>query len=210
MKWFYDLVVFLCALPGLIWFRPKRIYEGGRKVRVKGGVLTIANHVGYYDPIYLMYGVPYRRHHFVCTKDILSNRFRVWFLQKCMCIPIDRDNMSMESFRRIVGVMKEGGMVTMFPEGHIVKDAKEKEKFKSGMVLMAMQAHAPILPENSPSTNSSQVRPKSFFSILVSIGKAFPLFFCMAIMPKRKVFPFSYTCEPQPNPVSMRVSKTGG
>ena len=41
MKWFYDLVVFFCALPGLLWFRPKRIYEGGKKVRVKGGVLTI-------------------------------------------------------------------------------------------------------------------------------------------------------------------------
>ncbi len=146
MKWFYDLVVFFCALPGLIWFRPKKIYEGRRKVRVKGGCLTIANHVGFYDPIYLMYGVPYRRHHFVCTKDILSTRFRAWFLKKCMCIPIDRDNMSMDSFRRIVGVMKEGGMVTMFPEGHIVKEGNTQEKFKSGMVLMAVQAHAPILP----------------------------------------------------------------
>lgn len=147
MRWFYDLVVFFCALPGLLWFRPKKIYEGGKRVRVKGGCLTIANHVGYYDPIYLMYGVPDRRHHFVCTKDILTNRFRVWFLQKCMCIPIDRDNMSMDSFRRIVGVMKQGGMVTMFPEGHIVKgEEKENAKFKSGMVLMAVQAKAPILP----------------------------------------------------------------
>ena len=57
MKWFYDLVVFFCALPGLLWFRPKKIYEGGKKVRVKGGVLTIANHVGYCDPLYLLYGV---------------------------------------------------------------------------------------------------------------------------------------------------------
>lgn len=147
MKWFYDLVVFLLALPGLLWFRPKKIYEGGRKVRVKGGALTIANHVGYYDPIYLMYGVPYRRHHFVCTEDILSNRFRRWFLPKCLCIPIDRENMSMDSFRKIVDTMKEGEMVTMFPEGHIVKEEeKSSQKFKSGMVLMAVQAHAPILP----------------------------------------------------------------
>ncbi|MBQ4001922.1 MAG: 1-acyl-sn-glycerol-3-phosphate acyltransferase [Lachnospiraceae bacterium] len=146
MKWFYDLVVFFCALPGLLWFRPKRIYEGGKKVRVKGGVLTIANHVGYCDPLYLLYGVPYRRHHFVCTEDILSSRFRKWFLPKCLCIPIDRENMSMDSFRKIVGVMKEGGMVTMFPEGHIVRDDSTAGQFKSGMILMAVQAHVPILP----------------------------------------------------------------
>ena len=165
MRWFYDLVVFFCALPGLLWFRPKRIYEGGKKVRVKGGALTIANHVGYYDPIYLMYGVPYRRHHFVCTKDILSNGFRRWFLQKCMCIPIDRDNMSMDSFRRIVAVMKSGGMVTMFPEGHIVTDEKTQAKFKSGMVLMALQAHSPILPV-------AVKKRKHFFSRLrVAIGQ---------------------------------------
>ena len=147
MKWFYDLVVFFLALPGLLWFRPKKIYEGGKKVRVKGGVLTIANHVGFYDPVYLMYGVPYRRHHFVCTEDILSSPFRRWFLPKCLCIPIDRENMSMDSFRKIVDVLKQGEMVTMFPEGHIVKEEENASgSFKSGMVLMAVQAHVPILP----------------------------------------------------------------
>ena len=145
MRWFYDLIVVTHALPGFIWFRTKRIYEGGKRVRLKGGALTIANHVGYFDPIYLMYAIPYRRQHFVCAQEILSSPFRAWFLKMAMCIPIDRKNMSMESFREIVDVMKKGGMVTMFPEGHIEQNG-EKEKFKSGMVLMAVQAHVPILP----------------------------------------------------------------
>ena len=148
MRWFYDLIYVLHALPGLLWFRTKILYEGGKKVRVKGGALTIANHIGFFDPIYLMYAVPYRRHHFVCAKEIYkTSRFREWFLRMCMCIPIDRENMSMESFRQIVDIMKQGGMVSMFPEGHISRDEEKKtQHFKPGMILMAMQAHVPILP----------------------------------------------------------------
>ena len=147
MIWFYTLVVILCALPGLLWFRPKRIYEGGSRIRLKGGAMLIANHIGYYDPIYLLYAVPDRRQHFVCAKDIMTTRFRKWFLPMCLCIPIDRENMSMESFRQIVDVMKQGEVVTMFPEGHIARnEEKETEQFKPGMILMAVQAHVPIVP----------------------------------------------------------------
>ena len=94
MKWFYDMVYFLTCLPGIIWFRTKIIYPEGKKVRIKGGAMVVSNHIGFYDPIYLMYGIWYRRHHFVCMKEFFDKKFVGWFFDKCMCIPIDRDNLS--------------------------------------------------------------------------------------------------------------------
>lgn len=145
MKWFYDMVVFLTALPGLIWFRPKIYYPEGKQ-KLKGGTLLISNHIGVYDPIYLMYTVKYRRHHFLCMKEFYDNKFVAWFFDKCMCIPVDRENFGMETFRKITGILKDGGLVSMFPEGHVNFDEGKAKQFKQGMVLMAIQGNAKIVP----------------------------------------------------------------
>lgn len=145
MKWFYDLVVFFTALPGLIWFRPKIYYPEGKK-KIKGGALLISNHVGFYDPIYLMYTIFYRRHHFICMKEFFDKKFVGWFFKMCMCIPVDRENFGMGSFRQITDVLKSGGLVSMFPEGHVNLEEGAAKQFKTGMVLMAIQGGAPIVP----------------------------------------------------------------
>ena len=42
---FYDFVKITAAIPGLIWFRPKRIYVNeNAKKKIKGGALLISNH----------------------------------------------------------------------------------------------------------------------------------------------------------------------
>ena len=147
MKWFYDFVIFMTALPGLIWFRTKVIFPGGKKVRIKGGALVVSNHIGFYDPIYLMYGIWYRRHRFVCMQEFMEKKFVGKFFRMCMCIPIDRDNLSMDSFREITDALKQGGVVTMFPEGHVnLEEGAAAKAYKSGMVLMALRGNAPIVP----------------------------------------------------------------
>ena len=40
--WFYDFVKLTAALPGLLWFRPKWIYENeAAKKRVRGGAIYV-------------------------------------------------------------------------------------------------------------------------------------------------------------------------
>lgn len=146
MQWFYDLIVFLTGLKGLLWFRTKVLFENGRKYRIKGGALVISNHIGFYDPIYIMFGIWYRRHHFVCMKEFFDRPFVGWFFRMCMCIPIDRDNMALDSFRKIVDILKAGKVVSMFPEGHVNLEEGHSQTFKSGMVLMALQSGVPIIP----------------------------------------------------------------
>ena len=143
---FYDFVKITAAIPGLIWYRTKKIYESDKaKKKIKGGALLISNHSGDFDPIAVMFGVWYRRHHFIATKGLFDSRVKRFLFERFHCIEIDKDNVSMTTFREIVDHLKRGKLVSMFPEGHITRD-EEVQRFKSGAVLMAVTAKSPIVP----------------------------------------------------------------
>lgn len=143
---FYDFVKFT-AIPGYLWFRPKRVFASKEaKRKIKGGTLLISNHVGFSDPIMIMLSIWYRRHHFICTKDFFEGKSRLIF-KGFHCIPIDKENFGMGSFRTITEHLKNGELVSMFPEGHVNEDStKGVDQFKSGMVLMSVMSGKPIVP----------------------------------------------------------------
>lgn len=143
---FYDFVKLTAALPGLVWYRPQWRYESSAaRARLRGGNLLIANHVGFFDPIYVMLAVWYRRHRFVCSKEFFEGRKRILF-QGFRCIPVDRENFGLGTLRLIADELKAGSLVSLFPEGHINVEGGQMAAFKSGMVLMALQGKAPIVP----------------------------------------------------------------
>ena len=88
----YDFVKVTAALPGLLWLRPRWRYENKEaRRRIRGGAVVIANHVGFFDPIYVMFAIWYRRHHFICGKEFFESKSRWWF-EHFLCIPVDRGN----------------------------------------------------------------------------------------------------------------------
>ncbi|MBQ9414645.1 MAG: 1-acyl-sn-glycerol-3-phosphate acyltransferase, partial [Clostridia bacterium] len=142
----FDFMKVTAALPGLLWFRPRWIYENdAAKKRIRGGALLVSNHDGFFDPLYLQFAVWYRRHHFICSKEFFEGR-AAWMFRAFHCIPIDRENFQMSSFRGILDHLRAGELVTIFPEGHVNDGSGEIAAFKSGMVLMAMQSRTPIIP----------------------------------------------------------------
>jgi 1-acyl-sn-glycerol-3-phosphate acyltransferase len=87
------------------------------------------------------------------------------FLRACGCIRIDRNNVTMNTLRVITDKLKQGEIVSMFPQGRISSGGDEGASFKSGMVLMAIRSGAPIVPVYIK-------QKKSFFSRLnVVIGE---------------------------------------
>ena len=142
----YDFIKATAAIPGLIWFRPKIRYVSEQaKERLRGGVLLVSNHAGFLDPVCLMIAIWYRRHHFVCLNEFFDGKLRSWLFSRFHCIPINRDNISLDSLRRITEELQKEHLVTMFPEGHVTADTN-LAPFKSGMVLLAMQSGKPIVP----------------------------------------------------------------
>lgn len=134
--------------PLILWFRVKRIYSSPEaKKKIKGGALLISNHISLADPMYLLLAIWYRRHHFVAMQKMFENKFKKWLFSKVFrCIEVNRENVSIKSFKEITNHLKSGKLVTMFPEGHINIENDGVNPFKSGMVMMAVKSGCPIVP----------------------------------------------------------------
>lgn len=142
----YDFIKATAAIPGMIWFRPKvRYISPAAKEKLRGGVLLVSNHTGFMDPVCLMFAIWYRRHHFVCLDRFFEGTVKRWFFTRFHCIPINRDNLSLDALRPITEELKKEHLVTMFPEGHVTGN-ENMAPFKSGMILLAMQSGKPIVP----------------------------------------------------------------
>ena len=143
-------IIRVSAIPGLLWFRPKKYYlHCEDKKRIKGGALIIANHITLFDPMYLMLTIKSRRHHCICMDELFENKkLKRWVFTKCfLCLPISRKQVTFGQIKDIINCLKAGNLVTMFPEGKIQENKEEGiQSFKSGMVMMAMRGNVPIIP----------------------------------------------------------------
>ena len=144
-NFWYDFVKITGLIPGLLWIRPKVIRTGGKCPR--GGVLISSNHPTFLDPIILLASIRERRLHSLATTDLFSNKLKTFMFTQMHCIPVDKNNFSMTTFHEVVDRLKAGKAVVIFPEGQVNRGGgREINAFKSGAILMAHRASAPILP----------------------------------------------------------------
>ena len=144
-NFWYDFVKVTGMIPGLIWIRPKVIRVGGKCPR--GGVLISSNHPTFLDPIILLASIRARRLPSLATTDLFTTKLKAFMFTRMHCIPVDKNNFSMTTFHEVVDRLKDGCAVVIFPEGHVNRGGgQEINAFKSGAILMAHRASAPILP----------------------------------------------------------------
>lgn len=167
----YDFVK-ITGVP-LMWpfLRPKFIYENEQaKQKIKGGALLISNHSGRIDPIVALFPLWYRRQHFVTTKELFDTKLKRWFFTRMHCIEIDRDDVSMQSFKRIISYLKDEKVVSIFPEGRMT-NTEEVQKFKSGAVLMSILAQKPIVPIYQQKRTSIFQRQRIIIGQTIDVAK---------------------------------------
>lgn len=141
----YDFVKITGAIPTLLWFRPKVIYES-KKPKLKS-VLICSNHIGLFDPVILQFLFPFRRTTSLATKDLYRNKVLSFFFRNMHCIMVDKENFSISSFHDVIDELKKNKPVIIFPEGKVNTGDKESlMTLKSGAILMAYMAKSPLLP----------------------------------------------------------------
>lgn len=148
---FYDFVKITGAIPLLLWLRNKVYFidkdaKAEYKKAVKGGALVACNHARFLDAVIIQALIWYRRVNTVAMKELFSTKFWSWFYTHILCISIDRDNVDVSSIKEVVTRLKEGKIVSIFPEGHINEGEDGVQTYKSGTVLMALMAKKPIIP----------------------------------------------------------------
>lgn len=130
----------------MLWLRQKIYRPYGNKTP-GGGVLVSANHRSLLDPVIIHVAFPGRRMHSLATKDLYNTERKKKFFNRMHCIEVDKDNFSLASFHEVTTRLQDGKMVVIFPEGGLNRDKENTiHAFKSGAVLMAHKACAPILP----------------------------------------------------------------
>lgn len=169
---FYDFVKVTAALPSLLFIRPRRYYESKEaKNKIKGGAIVIANHVEFLDPVKMHCVLWYRRLYFLAVKDLFATGLKKWFFSGVLCLPVDKENFSMDTFNRVVDAAKEGHVVCIYPEGQINREENRVGGFKSGVILMALKSKVPVVPIYCPKSRGIFHMNYAVIGEPVDIGK---------------------------------------
>jgi 1-acyl-sn-glycerol-3-phosphate acyltransferase len=115
---------------------------GAEKIPKTGAVLLAANHASFFDPFWLG----------ICTNRIVryimhASYYRSIghpFFRALATIPVD-DGGTLGALRAGKQVLEQGGVVGMFPEGHVSDDGQLQEP-KSGALFLAQRGGATVVP----------------------------------------------------------------
>lgn len=145
---FYDFVKITGILPALLFLRMKSIFLNKitKKRLKKEPCIIVSNHNSFLDPLILLTTFYYKRIGIVATKELFNTRFKNRLFTSFGCIYVDKENVSIKTFKQVKERILRGHSVGIFPEGRIVHQQKEIDNFKSGVILMAFMANAPIYP----------------------------------------------------------------
>ena len=120
-------------------------YVGVENIPEEGGFILASNHIDALDPVFIGLGMEKRQLHFMGKKELFENPIVKKFLTKLNGFPIVRGSADSEALNYAIRVVKEGNILSIFPEGTRSKDFKPA-RAKSGVAVIAKEAKADILP----------------------------------------------------------------
>ena len=106
--------------------------------------IICANHINYLDAAAIVMFTK-RKVCFVGKEDLCRIKIINWLAHLFDCIPIKRNTQDMEAMKRCLKVLKEDGVLGIFPEGTRNGMAKGAE-VKNGAAFMALRTSSPIIP----------------------------------------------------------------
>ncbi|MBO6303193.1 MAG: 1-acyl-sn-glycerol-3-phosphate acyltransferase [Ruminiclostridium sp.] len=112
---------------------------------MKGGYIIACNHQSYADPPMLA-AVIRGKFSFMAKEELFKgNPFFAWLIRRCGAFPVARGAGDDAPIRMSVEAVRKNRILVIFPEGTRSKDGVIG-RMKSGVVLIASQAAAPVLP----------------------------------------------------------------
>lgn len=118
---------------------------------LRGPLIIASNHRGRIDGIWIWYYYALmNRKKLIDMRIVTGARFFDipvvgWYLRQMRCFPVTSGN-GVAVLDPIVGVLKQGGIVTIFPEGKMQKHPNHRGDAKRGVGYLIEQTSAPVLP----------------------------------------------------------------
>jgi 1-acyl-sn-glycerol-3-phosphate acyltransferase len=145
--WQRTAVALVVPVLGLL---TKRTWIGRENVPPTGGVILAPNHMSHFDPLvvaHFVYGAG-RWPRFLAKASLWDVPVVGFFLRKTLQIPVERGSVeAVKSLDALVGALREGGAVIIYPEGTTTKQPDLwPMRGKTGAARLALLTGAPIVP----------------------------------------------------------------
>lgn len=128
----------------LLWLLTRRKVEGLENVPASGAFLLVSNHLSLLDPPFLGALLP-RRIVFMAKEEAFRHPLMGPVVKWYGAFAVKRGQPDRQALRTATAVLKGGGVVGMFPEGHRSKTGRLNKAF-AGSALVAHMARVPVLP----------------------------------------------------------------
>jgi 1-acyl-sn-glycerol-3-phosphate acyltransferase len=124
-------------------FLQLKVY-GAANVPSSGGVLLVANHESYLDPV--LVGVQVRRAvSYFAKSELFENRCFGGFLRSLHGFPVRMGAGDVGAVREAIHRLKEGNVLCIFPEGTRSPDGT-LQPIAGGIALIIRRANVPVVP----------------------------------------------------------------
>lgn len=119
--------------------------SGEENIPSVGGAIICPNHRSNHDAV-LITAVLKRKLSFLGKEELFKFPPLGYLLKSVGVIPIKRGSGDIGAVKKSIEVLKEGKILTVFPEGTRNKTGRTLLEFKAGAVLIAYRAEVPVIP----------------------------------------------------------------
>jgi len=140
---------------------------GVENMPAEGPVILAVNHQSLWDPLVAGSSLP-RKVSFMAKEELFSIPVLGNIFRKMGAFPVKRGQGDMNAIRHSLAILKEGGVLGLFPEGTRSKDG-ELQKGLPGMVFLMEKSKATVVPVKMFGTRKLLI--KGWGKIVVVVGK---------------------------------------
>jgi len=108
-------------------------------------LILAANHISSIDP-FLLVAATDRPIRFMIAKEEYERPILNWMFRKTGCIPVDRGGRVEGAFRSAMRAINQGELVSIFPQGGIHCEEKQRPRIKQGIIKLSALTQCSILP----------------------------------------------------------------
>lgn len=125
-----------------LWFRLR--ITGAEHIPAEGAAIVAPNHKSFWDSFFIAAAT--RRHlRFMGKTELFAGRRGRLFV-RLGAFPVRRGESDAEALETARTILRQGGLLALFPEGTRVRDPEALGSPKSGAARLALEAGAPLIP----------------------------------------------------------------
>ena len=142
----YNIIYAIVWLPCWFLFRVLLRWQvTGLENVPAGGAIIAPNHQSFWDIPLLGVALQGRHAHFMAKSELFHNPVFSWVIRTLLAFPVKRGAPDRAAIRHAIEMLKNGDLVTIFPEGTRSKTGQLGAP-EAGLSLIAAKADVPIVP----------------------------------------------------------------